>query len=57
VSKDSNSKIYELNEYGELSIRHNAKEEGKSQVWQAKFLKIMIALLLMTVVLITFLKQ
>jgi hypothetical protein len=51
--KDKTSKIYDLNEYGEPSIYSKEKETKGRVTWQARFLKIMIALLLITVILVT----
>jgi hypothetical protein len=51
--KDKNSKIYDLNEYGELTISSKEKEQKGSVPWQARFLKAMIILFLITTLLIT----
>jgi hypothetical protein len=53
MNKDKPSKIYGLNEYGELSIHSKEKETKGRVTWQARFLKIMIAVLLITVILVT----
>jgi hypothetical protein len=57
MNKDKNSKIYDLNEYGELAITSKEKEKKEPISWQARFLKAMIVLFLVTVLLITILNH
>ena len=56
MDKRKHSKFQEVNEYGEISISPKNPERKNPHSWEARFLKTMIILLIVTVLLITFFK-
>ena len=57
IDKHKHSKFQEVNEYGEISLSPKKPERKSPHSWEARFLKTMIVLLIVTVLLITFFKQ
>jgi|GEM_PF-3490176 len=57
MNQNKHSKFQEVNEYGEISISPKNPERKNPHSWEARFLKTMIILLIVTVLLITFFKQ
>ena len=57
MDKRKHSKFQEVNEYGEISVSPRNPERKPPYSWEARFLKTMIVLLIVTVLLIIVFNQ